>query len=81
MGGAAEPLVERVRARMATIRVGDGMDDPDMGPLITREHRDKVRAYIDLGDTDTARSLLQEVADSGDAGARGEAQRLLRELA
>jgi pilus assembly protein FimV len=38
------------------------------------------RAYLDLGDVDTARSLLQEVADSGDAGARGEAARLLREL-
>ncbi|TYT25135.1 ferrous iron transporter B [Luteimonas viscosa] len=46
-----------------------------------QERIELARAYIDLGDTDTARSLLQEVADSGDAGARGEAQRLLRELA
>jgi pilus assembly protein FimV len=38
------------------------------------------RAYLDLGDVDTARSLLQEVADSGDAGTRGEAARLLRDL-
>ena len=39
------------------------------------------RAYIDLGDVDTARGLLQEVADNGDAAARGEASRLLRDLA
>ena len=38
------------------------------------------RAYIELGDVDTARGLLQEVADDGDAAARGEALRLLREL-
>lgn len=38
------------------------------------------RAYIELGDVDTARGLLQEVADGGDAAARGEAARLLREL-
>lgn len=39
------------------------------------------RAYLDLGDVETARGLLQEVADSGDAAARGEASRLLRDLA
>lgn len=39
------------------------------------------RAYLDLGDTDTARSLLQEVADFGDPGPRDEALQLLRELA
>lgn len=38
------------------------------------------RAYIELGDVETARGLLQEVADSGDAAARGEASRLLRDL-
>jgi pilus assembly protein FimV len=38
------------------------------------------RAYIELGDVDTARGLLQEVADDGDAATRGEALRLLREL-
>ena len=45
-----------------------------------QERIELARAYIDLGDVDTARSLLQEVADAGDAAARGEAARLLREL-
>lgn len=38
------------------------------------------RAYIDLGDDDTARSLLQEVIDIGDADARTTAAKMLREL-
>jgi pilus assembly protein FimV len=45
-----------------------------------QERLELARAYIELGDVDTARTLLQEVADSGDAGSRGEAARLLREL-
>ena len=45
-----------------------------------QERLELARAYLDLGDVDTARSLLQEVADNGDAAARGEAARLLREL-
>lgn len=45
------------------------------------ERIELARAYLDLGDTDTARSLLQEVADAGDADARDAARQLLRELA
>lgn len=45
------------------------------------ERIELARAYVDLGDTDTARSLLQEVVDGGDDAARDEAARLLRELA
>ncbi|TDK28451.1 hypothetical protein E2F46_00735 [Luteimonas aestuarii] len=45
-----------------------------------QERLELARAYIDLGDVDTARTLLQEVADSGDMASRGEAARLLREL-
>ena len=71
VGGAAEPLVDRVRARMATIRVGDGMDDPDMGPLITREHRDRVAGYVERGAAEGAdvvvdgRDIRVEGRDSG----------------
>jgi pilus assembly protein FimV len=40
------------------------------------------RAYLDMGDRDTARSLLQEVASRGDTPAvRQEAARLLEDLA
>lgn len=46
-----------------------------------RERIELARAYLDLGDTVTARSLLQEVQAGSDAGARDEATRLLQTLA
>jgi pilus assembly protein FimV len=46
-----------------------------------RDRLELARAYIDLGDDDTARSLLQEVIDGDDADARAEAQRLLGGMA
>jgi len=44
------------------------------------ERLELARAYIDLGDVDTARGLLQDVADGGDPVAAAEAVRLLRTL-
>ncbi len=50
VGHAADPLVEAIRERLPKIKVGDGMDpDSEMGPLITREHRDRVASFIDSG--------------------------------
>ncbi len=50
VGAAAEPLLAALRPRIEALRVGPGTDNSnDMGPLITAEHRDKVRSYIDLG--------------------------------
>ncbi|MGA7965999.1 MAG: FimV/HubP family polar landmark protein [Gammaproteobacteria bacterium] len=38
------------------------------------------RAYIDMGDADSARGVLEEVIDEGDETQRGEAKRLLEDL-
>ncbi|HEY3955549.1 MAG TPA: CoA-acylating methylmalonate-semialdehyde dehydrogenase [Streptosporangiaceae bacterium] len=48
VGAAADPLVEAITGRLPAVAVGAG-DDPDaqMGPLVTREHRDKVASYLD----------------------------------
>jgi malonate-semialdehyde dehydrogenase (acetylating)/methylmalonate-semialdehyde dehydrogenase len=48
VGAAADPLVEAITGRLPGLRLGAG-DDPDaqMGPLVTREHRDKVASYLD----------------------------------
>ncbi len=47
VGKVADPLVEAIRERMAKIKVGPGMEQGnEMGPLITREHRDKVASYV-----------------------------------
>jgi malonate-semialdehyde dehydrogenase (acetylating)/methylmalonate-semialdehyde dehydrogenase len=48
VGDIAEPLMEAILERTAKLRVGDGMDpENEMGPLVTREHRDKVVSYLD----------------------------------
>jgi malonate-semialdehyde dehydrogenase (acetylating)/methylmalonate-semialdehyde dehydrogenase len=48
VGDVADPLVAAISERMPSVRVGPGTDpDAQMGPLITREHRDKVAGYLD----------------------------------
>lgn len=47
---------------------------------VGHERIELARAYLDLGDHDTARGLLQEIVQVGDADARAEAVRLLQEL-
>ncbi|MES1258426.1 MAG: CoA-acylating methylmalonate-semialdehyde dehydrogenase [Acidobacteriota bacterium] len=48
MDSVADALIGAIGERMAKIRVGPGLDPgSDMGPLITREHRDRVAAYMD----------------------------------
>ena len=59
VGEAADPLVAALKARAAALKVGPGnRADTDMGPLITREHRDKVRGYIDAGVAEGATLVL-----------------------
>jgi len=50
----ADALIEKLTERMAGLRIGDGRRGCDMGPLVTREHRDKVASYIDLAAADGA---------------------------
>jgi malonate-semialdehyde dehydrogenase (acetylating)/methylmalonate-semialdehyde dehydrogenase len=50
----ADELIEKIQARMSKLTVGDGLRNCDMGPLITKEHRDKVASYIDVAATDGA---------------------------
>ena len=50
VGDSADPLVDAIKQRLPKIKVGDGMDSSsEMGPLVTREHRDKVASYLDSG--------------------------------
>ena len=50
VGGIAEPLVERLAARVRALRIGPATDaQAEMGPLISAEHRAKVAGYVDLG--------------------------------
>jgi malonate-semialdehyde dehydrogenase (acetylating)/methylmalonate-semialdehyde dehydrogenase len=45
----ADELVGKIADRVATLRTGDGRRGSDMGPLVTRQHRDKVASYIEAG--------------------------------
>ncbi len=46
----ADQVVGKLREEIAGLKVGNGMDTSNqMGPLVTRDHYDKVRGYVDLG--------------------------------
>lgn len=50
VGGIGDKLIAALKPRVESLRIGNGTaSDIDMGPLITREHRDKVASYIDDG--------------------------------
>jgi malonate-semialdehyde dehydrogenase (acetylating) / methylmalonate-semialdehyde dehydrogenase len=47
VGAVADPLIGAIRERMSRIKIGPGMEEGnEMGPLITREHRDRVASYV-----------------------------------
>jgi len=49
VGGVGDALVDAIAQRMSKLRVGPASDpDAEMGPLITREHRDRVAGYLSL---------------------------------
>ncbi len=48
VGSVADNLVQAIADRIEKIKVGPASDpDAEMGPLITREHRDRVASYLD----------------------------------
>ena len=50
VGDAGDALMEHLAPRAQSLKVGPGMDsDSEMGPLVTAQHLEKVRGYIDLG--------------------------------
>jgi malonate-semialdehyde dehydrogenase (acetylating)/methylmalonate-semialdehyde dehydrogenase len=50
VGGTGDELVRRISERTAGLTTGDGTrEGTDMGPLVTRAHRDKVASYVDAG--------------------------------
>jgi malonate-semialdehyde dehydrogenase (acetylating)/methylmalonate-semialdehyde dehydrogenase len=58
VGDAADRLLPRVTERLDRIKVGDGAEPGvEMGPLITREHRERVAGYLDAGAREGARLL------------------------
>ncbi len=68
VGHAADDLVEAIKERLPKVKVGNGLEpDSEMGPLVTREHRDKVASYIDKG----AQEGAKVVADGRESAPDG----------
>jgi malonate-semialdehyde dehydrogenase (acetylating) / methylmalonate-semialdehyde dehydrogenase len=69
VGGAADELVEAIKERLPKVKVGSGLDpDSEMGPLVTREHRDKVASYIDKGREEGAKVVADGRESAPDGG-------------
>ena len=50
VGAIGEQLVAALAERIPGVKVGDGLDpESQMGPLVTREHLERVASYIDRG--------------------------------
>lgn len=50
----ADMLIGKIVDRMKKLKTGDGRNNCDMGPLVTKVHRDKVASYIDIAKADGA---------------------------
>jgi malonate-semialdehyde dehydrogenase (acetylating)/methylmalonate-semialdehyde dehydrogenase len=69
VGGVGDELVAAIEERLPKVQVGNGLDPAsEMGPLVTREHRDKVASYIDSGAAQGAAVVAdgRETAPEGD---------------
>ncbi|HET7676558.1 MAG TPA: CoA-acylating methylmalonate-semialdehyde dehydrogenase [Candidatus Limnocylindrales bacterium] len=61
VGDAGDRIVDAIRQRLPKVKVGPGSDpEAEMGPLVTRQHRDKVASYLD-----SAREQGAEVVADG----------------
>ena len=67
----ADELIGKLTQRMSTLRTGDGRRGCDMGPLVTKQHRDKVASYIDIAAQDGATIVHDGRNDNFDGDANG----------
>jgi malonate-semialdehyde dehydrogenase (acetylating)/methylmalonate-semialdehyde dehydrogenase len=59
VGDVGDALVAKLSERAAKLKIGPGSGkDVDMGPLVTRAHRDKVAGYVDKGVAEGAQLVL-----------------------
>ena len=59
VGGIGDKLVEKLSKKVEALKVGPGLDkNSEMGPLVTKEHLEKVRVYVDLGVKEGAKLVV-----------------------
>ena len=59
VGGIGDKLVENLTKKVEALKVGSGMDKKsEMGPLVTKEHLEKVKGYVDIGVKEGAKLVV-----------------------
>ena len=59
VGNIGDKLVEKLSKKVESLKVGPGMDKKsEMGPLVTKEHLEKVKNYVDIGEKEGAKLLV-----------------------
>ena len=68
VGGVADELVAAIKERIPAVKVAPGLEpDAEMGPLVTREHRDRVASYVERAPGEGA-TVVVDGRDSTPAG-------------
>jgi len=59
VGGIGDKLVENLAKKVEALKIGSGMDKKsEMGPLVTKEHLEKVKSYVDIGAKEGAKLVV-----------------------
>jgi len=59
VGNIGDRLVESLAKKVESLKVGPGMDkDSEMGPLVTKDHLEKVKGYVDIGEKEGAKLVV-----------------------
>jgi malonate-semialdehyde dehydrogenase (acetylating) / methylmalonate-semialdehyde dehydrogenase len=59
VGGVGDKLMDKLVPRVRALKIGPGSDaEAEMGPLVTRQHLDRVRSYVDLGIEEGAKLVV-----------------------
>jgi len=59
VGNIGDKLVNSLAKKVESLKVGPGMDkDSEMGPLVTKDHLEKVKNYVDIGEKEGAKLVV-----------------------
>jgi len=59
VGKIADPLVKKLAKKVESLKVGPGLDKKsEMGPLVTKQHLEKVKGYVDAGVKEGAKLVV-----------------------
>ena len=59
VGGIGDKLIEKLAEKVKALKIGPGIDKKsEMGPLVTKEHLEKVKGYVDIGEKEGAKLIV-----------------------